>query len=49
MEKLTDVLIRSFPKTEVLSVMKIETQGLKNKVSKIQLLVEYLFLNLNIT
>jgi hypothetical protein len=35
-EKLTEVLIRSFSKTEVSSVMQIETQGLKNKVSKTQ-------------
>jgi len=35
-EKLTEVLIRSFPITEVSSVMQIETQGLKNKVSKTQ-------------
>jgi hypothetical protein len=35
-EKLTEVLIRSFPKTEVSSVMQIETQRLKNKVFKIQ-------------
>jgi len=33
-EKLTEVLIRSFLKTEVSSVMRIETQGLKNKVVK---------------
>jgi hypothetical protein len=35
-KKLTEVLIRSFPKTEVSSVMQIETQELKNKVSKTQ-------------
>jgi hypothetical protein len=35
-EKLTEVLIRSFLKTEVSSVMQIEIQGLKNKVSKNQ-------------
>jgi hypothetical protein len=35
-ENLTEVLIRSFPKTEVSSVIRIETQGLKNKVSKTQ-------------
>jgi hypothetical protein len=28
-EKLTEVLIRSFFKTEVSSVMQVETQGLK--------------------
>jgi hypothetical protein len=33
---LTEVLIRSFFKTEVLSVMRIEIQGLENKVSKTQ-------------
>jgi len=36
MENLTGVLIRPFPKTEVSSVIRIETQGLKNKVSKTQ-------------
>jgi len=41
-EKLTEVLIRSFSKTEVSSVMQIETQRLKNKVSKTQKLEEYL-------
>jgi hypothetical protein len=35
-EKLTEVLIQSFPKTEVSSVMQIETEGLKNKVSETQ-------------
>jgi hypothetical protein len=35
-EKLTEVLIQSFFKIEVSSVMQIETQGLKNKVSKTQ-------------
>jgi hypothetical protein len=35
-ENLTEVLIRSFLKTEVLSVMQIEIQELKNKVSKTQ-------------
>jgi hypothetical protein len=35
-EKLTEVLIWSFPKIDVLSVMRIETQGLKNKVVKTQ-------------
>jgi hypothetical protein len=35
-ENLTDVLIWYFLKTEVASVMRIETQGLKNKVSKTQ-------------
>jgi hypothetical protein len=44
-EKLTEVLIRSFSKTEVSSVMQIETQGLKNKVFKIKGLEEYLTLN----
>jgi hypothetical protein len=36
MENLTKVLIWSFSKIEVLSVMRIETQGLKNKLVKIQ-------------
>jgi hypothetical protein len=44
-EKLTEVLIWSFSKTEISSVMQIETQELKNKVSKIQGLEEYLTLN----
>jgi hypothetical protein len=35
-EKLTEVLIWSFPKIDVSSVMRIETQGLKNKVVKTQ-------------
>jgi hypothetical protein len=35
-EKLIKVLIRSFSKTEVSSVMQIETQKLKNKVFKTQ-------------
>jgi hypothetical protein len=35
-EKLTEVLIWSFPKIDVLSVMRIKTQGLKNKVVKTQ-------------
>jgi hypothetical protein len=35
-EKLTEVLIQSFLKTEISSVMQIETHGLKNKVSKTQ-------------
>jgi hypothetical protein len=35
-EKLTGVLIWSFPKIDVSSVMRIETQGLKNKVVKTQ-------------
>jgi hypothetical protein len=35
-EKLTEVLIRSFPKTDVSFVMQIEIQGLKNKASKTQ-------------
>jgi hypothetical protein len=43
-EKLIEVLIRLFLKTEISSVMQIETQGLKNKVSKIQGLEEYLTL-----
>jgi hypothetical protein len=47
-EKLTEVLIRSFPKTEVSFVMQIETQGLKIKVFKIQRLEKYLTLNLKI-
>jgi hypothetical protein len=45
-ENLTEVLIWSFPKIEVLSVMQIETQGLKNKVVKTQGLKIYLTLNL---
>jgi hypothetical protein len=36
MEKLTEVLIWSFPKIDISSVMQIETQGLKNKVFKTQ-------------
>jgi hypothetical protein len=47
-EKLTEVLIRSFLKTEVLSVMQIETQGLKNKVSKTQGLKMCLTLKINL-
>jgi len=43
-ENLTEVLIWSFPKTEVKSVMRIETQVLKNKVFKIQVLKTYLTL-----
>jgi len=43
-EKLTEVLIRSFFKTDVSFVIQIETQGLKNKVSKTQGLEEYLTL-----
>jgi hypothetical protein len=35
-ENLTEILIRSFLKIEVPSVMRIETQVLKNKVSKTQ-------------
>jgi hypothetical protein len=35
-ENLTEVLIRYFSKTEVLSVMRIEIYGLKNKVYKTQ-------------
>jgi hypothetical protein len=35
-EKLTEVLIRSFLKTKVSSVMQIEIHELKNKVSKTQ-------------
>jgi len=35
-ENLTEVLIWSFSKIEVPSVMQIETQGLKNKVVKNQ-------------
>jgi hypothetical protein len=35
-EKLTEVLIWSFLKIDVSSVMRIETQGLKNKVVKTQ-------------
>jgi hypothetical protein len=33
-ENLSEVLIQPFLKTKVLSVMRIETQGLKNKVFK---------------
>jgi hypothetical protein len=44
-EKLIEVFIRSFSKTEVSSVMQIETQGIKNKVLKTQELEEYLTLN----
>jgi hypothetical protein len=33
-KNLTEVLIRSFPKTEVPTIMRIKTQGLKNKVFK---------------
>jgi hypothetical protein len=43
-EKLTEVIIWSFLKTEVSSVMQIETQGLKNKVSKTHGPDEYLTL-----
>jgi hypothetical protein len=43
-EKLTEVLIWSFPKTDVSSVMQIETQGLKNKVFKTQGLKRYLII-----
>jgi hypothetical protein len=43
-EKLTEVLIWSFPKIDVSSVMRIETQGLKNKVVKTQRLKKYLTL-----
>jgi hypothetical protein len=43
-EKLTEVLIRSFPKTEVSSVMQNETQGLKNKVFETQEPEKYLTL-----
>jgi hypothetical protein len=43
-EKLTEVLIWSFPKICVSSVMRIETQGLKNKVVKTQGLKRYLTL-----
>jgi hypothetical protein len=35
-ENLTEVLIRLFLKTEVSSVMRIETERLKNKVFKTQ-------------
>jgi hypothetical protein len=48
MEKLTEVLIWSFSKTHISSVMKIETQGLKNKVFKTQGPNEYLTLVFNI-
>jgi hypothetical protein len=44
MEKLIEVLIRSFFKTEVLSVIQIETQVLKNKVFKTQGPEDYLTL-----
>jgi hypothetical protein len=43
-EKLTEILIESFRKTEVSSMMQIETHGLKNKVFKIQGPDEYLTL-----
>jgi hypothetical protein len=43
-EKLTEVLIWLFSKTDVSSVMRIKTQGLKNKVAKIQGLKRYLTL-----
>jgi len=46
-EKLIEVLIRSFPKTKISYVMQIETQKLKNKVSKTQGLEEYLTLKNN--
>jgi hypothetical protein len=36
MENLTEVLIWSFPKTDVPFMMRIETQVLKNKVFKTQ-------------
>jgi hypothetical protein len=58
-EKLTDVLIWSFSKIDVSSVMRIETQGLKNKVVKTQGLkrclthinegLPFLFININRT
>jgi hypothetical protein len=41
-EKLTEVPIRSFLKTQVLSVIRIETQGVKNKVFKPQVPKMYL-------
>jgi hypothetical protein len=41
-EKLTEVLIWSFSKTDVSSVMRIKTRGLKNKVVKTQGLKRYL-------
>jgi hypothetical protein len=34
-DKLTGVLIRSFPKTDVSSVMQIETQGLEEYLTLI--------------
>jgi hypothetical protein len=43
-EKLTKVLIWSFSKIEISCVVQIETQGLKNKVSKTQKPEEYLTL-----
>jgi hypothetical protein len=43
-EKLTKVLIWSFHKTYISYVMQIETQELKNKVSKTQGAEEYLTL-----
>jgi hypothetical protein len=48
-EKLTKVLIWSFPKIDVSSVMRIETQGLKNKIVKTQGLKMYLTLNFLLT
>jgi uncharacterized membrane protein YcgQ (UPF0703/DUF1980 family) len=44
-EKLTEVLIWSFLKIDVSSVMRIETQRLKNKVVKTQGLKMCLTLN----
>jgi hypothetical protein len=41
-ENLIEVPIWSFPKTEILSVMQIETQVPKNKVFKTQILIRYL-------
>jgi hypothetical protein len=46
MENLTEVLIWSFRKTEVPSVMRIETHIPKNKVFKTQVLKTYLTLNI---
>jgi hypothetical protein len=46
-EKLTEVLIWSFPKIDVSSLMRIETQDLKNEVIKTQELKRCLTLKNN--
>jgi hypothetical protein len=43
-ENLTEVSIRSFSKTEVQSVIQIETQIPKNKIVKTQIQIKYLTL-----